>query len=394
MRLRYFTPEWDDWRAQRHLEGAYERRQRRRAATTCADRADATRGRDPRQRGSARARATRAGSPLRSESSASSPRPSCGRSRPPTGTRGTGTTEGGASPRPLLQSTCSTRSAASSGSAGQVPARVRARSRPRARASRRTRRCRRRRATARRRRATPPRRRRRARPAPVRVALRSATGGRPVAAAAKHRVRLPRRRPARRASASRPDRPCRRAHSDERAFALGVEDRGQVPGIRSQHRVLGERHRVVLPRAVHRRARAAHDPAHAGAAPRRRARAAYRRNSPESSALRRGSAPTIAARCTTVSTSCRYGARSAFTMSARWNVSFRARRAGSRTSSPTMRSTAGEASNSGSSRCPMNPEMPVTATVPRTTVDRLAQWPTFPKWDRDFRSRVASTSRS
>ena len=52
----------------------------------------------------------------------------------------------------------------------------------------------------------------------------------------------------------------------EHAFALGVEDRREVAGIRPQHRVLGERHRVVLPRAVHRRAREPHHAVDAGPA--------------------------------------------------------------------------------------------------------------------------------
>ena len=303
-----------------------------------------------------------------------------------------GTTEGGASPRPLLQSTCNHRSAAWSGSAGRVRRGTSAlgvlgrqptvgRDVVDAR-----------RARARLRRATHARRRRRARPAPVRRDC----GARPAAGPSRRprtRSSIPRRRRARPATASRPDRPWprptprARVRTRRRGWRGGNRDSGGAPHPRSTAPGCSPMRRT-RPRSSSRTTR--RTPARPAASSTRRVPSQFTRVIRPSS----GIGPTIAARCTTVSTSWRYGVRSAFTMSARWNVSFRARRAGSRTSSPTMRSTSGEASNSGSNRWPMKPEMPVTATVPRTTGDRLAQWPTFPKWDRDFRSRVASTSRS
>ena len=143
--------------------------------------------------------------------------------------------------------------------------------------------------------------------------------------------------------------------------------------VRPQRRVLGERHRVVRPRAVHRRARRPHDlrtPAAAAASSTRRVPSTLTRVNSASS----GIGPTIAARCTTVSTSRRYGARSAFSDvdPVERQLAGAAGRVAHVESDDAV--DVGLASSSGSSRCPRNPETPVTATTcPRTMVHRLAQ---------------------
>ena len=149
----------------------------------------------------------------------------------------------------------------------------------------------------------------------------------------------------------------------EQAFAFAVDDRGQVRRARPQRRILGDRHRVVRPRAVDRGARRPHDLLHTGRGrrvedtpravdvdPREELvvgqRADRGREMHDRRHVRAGTEP---------------GRRPS--TSTRWNSSLRARRAGSRTSRPTIRSTCGLASSNGSSRCPRKPETPVTATT-------------------------------
>ena len=157
---------------------------------------------------------TRAGSPPRWCAAASSPRPSSGRSRRPTGARGTARTRAarrrGRSPTMHLQHPLGRFVRECRASAGAAAARRR----PRARANRRPRRCRRRASDARSRRA--------ASAAATSstcttctggAAPTHATGGCAAIAAARAATARPGRRPARSAAASRPGRHADRAHS-------------------------------------------------------------------------------------------------------------------------------------------------------------------------------------